>query len=365
MAAARVAALAGAAWLSGCAGSSKGGGDAPNSGLEALAGGGGAPPPVKLEVLHPGDQGKDDINLTDVLDRIPARRGAERAATPDAEAPQAEAAPVEPAKPAVKAVAPEDPEKKIARLADELRTALTERAGVRGKFQEAATLAGLEPVRAGAGEGSSGLSPGQRRSLEAFRAVVRAVTSGSAASGDPRQVADVLVSAASGLDDAQGIHVRRASLCSRVLGYGRYEVIGGSTFVAGRPARFIVYTELDRFAHRQAKAGDPGRAELGADVDGEAPLAVELSQELSLWHDADGSAQWRVPEQAVVEVSRNRRRDFYLVQQVELPSNLSVGKYNLKVLVKDRVSGGQDEASIPIVIVADPGVALSPGGGSR
>jgi len=53
--------------------------------------------------------------------------------------------------------------------------------------------------------------------------------------------------------------------------------------------------------------------------------------------------------------SRTRRRDFYIVQRIDLPANLSVGKYNLKVAVRDRHApgGAEAEAVVPIQIVAD------------
>ena len=346
----------------GCSSGGGSSGDAPNSGLEALASGKSGQASVRTEGLKAEDR-PDDIVMSEVFERAAAKKAAAAVAAPTpfpAEVVAVEPAPVKaaPARPA-----PEDPSQKVQRLAGELRTALADRAGSRPTFADAAAGTALDAVATDtAGQGlSSDLSPGQRRVIDAFRGVVRALASGSAAAGDPRTAANAFSSAAAALEDTQGLHVRRAVLCSRVTGFGRYEAMARAGFVAGRPARFIVYTELDRFAHRAARESDPGRAEIGAAAEGEELLTVELTQELSLWHDADGSAQWKHPEQTVVEVSRNRRRDFYLVQQVELPANLSVGKYNLKVSVRDRVSGAVDEAQIPIVIVADPALTLVPG----
>lgn len=144
------------------------------------------------------------------------------------------------------------------------------------------------------------------------------------------------------------VRVIRALFCSRVEGFGRYASMG-DTFVAGRPLRAIVYAELDQFAYRAAREGDPGQRGV--------PLAeqesVDLSQSLSLYHDASGLLAWHRPAQTVVETTRARRRDFYLIQQIELPRTLGVGRYNLKVTVKDRTSGAESEAIIPFTIVAD------------
>jgi hypothetical protein len=56
-----------------------------------------------------------------------------------------------------------------------------------------------------------------------------------------------------------------------------------------------------------------------------------------------------------VDTSRNKRRDFYLINRIELPSTLSIGRYQLKVIMRDLVSGAEAEAIIPIEIVAEAG----------
>ena len=55
----------------------------------------------------------------------------------------------------------------------------------------------------------------------------------------------------------------------------------------------------------------------------------------------------------IVDRSRNRRRDFFEVQLIKLPPQLSVGKYWLKVRVTDLHGNYIDETSLPIKIVAD------------
>ncbi len=149
--------------------------------------------------------------------------------------------------------------------------------------------------------------------------------------------------------------VSRALLCTRVEGFGLYTELPhpGPTYkmLAGRVNTVIVYVEVDGFATRQA-GGDKG--------DG---FKVELSQELTLYA-GDGSANargrdlvaWRKDPQAITDFSRNPRRDFFVVQRVDLPATLSVGPYVLKVRMTDRgnAAGAEAEATIPIDIVADP-----------
>lgn len=191
----------------------------------------------------------------------------------------------------------------------------------------------------------------ERTTLTAIRALGRALSQGGNVD-DPARAVQLVEGVLSTLREAAAVRIARTALCTRVEGFGQYQPFPEYTFLAGRATRMIVYTEIENFSHRAAHSGDPGANTLaGSDL-----LAVELSQELRLWHDADGSMQWRMPEQPIVEVGRHKRRDFFLVQQIELPPTLSVGKYNLKITIRDKVSGGVDERSIPIKIVADPGV---------
>ncbi len=191
----------------------------------------------------------------------------------------------------------------------------------------------------------------ERTTLTAIRALGRALSQGGKVD-DPARAVQLVEGVLSTLREAAAVRIARTALCTRVEGFGQYQPFPEYTFLAGRATKMIVYTEIENFSHRAAHSGDPGADTLaGSDL-----LAVELSQELRLWHDADGSMQWRMPEQPIVEVGRHKRRDFFLVQQIELPPTLSVGKYNLKITIRDKVSGGVDERSIPIKIVADPGV---------
>lgn len=139
-----------------------------------------------------------------------------------------------------------------------------------------------------------------------------------------------------------------AALCSRVEGYGLYTLLPSGAFVAGRPAAMVLYTEVDHFTSTPVPVpDDPGVT----------AHQTELTQTVTLYLDADGSRQAAFPEATIKDVARTRRRDFYLVQRLDLPRNLSVGRYNLKVTVRDVAAKAVAEATIPIEIVADPGVA--------
>jgi hypothetical protein len=229
-------------------------------------------------------------------------------------------------------------------------------------------LAGLEVVRPGSfpqmitprGIGASGLSD---RDYAAAVAVRDFLSAAAALTGDagPGSLADGVADLAQKLD-ARPMRIQAAEMCSRVTGYGQYTSLGTRRFLQGKPLRAIVYVEVARFANKPV---DGGRGL--PDLTGPGPkggYAVELSQTLELYHDSDGLLTWRRPEETVLETSRNPRRDFFLIQDVTLPATLSNGAYRLKVTIRDRATGQEDQAIIPIEIVSDPALAYQRGPGS-
>ena len=83
---------------------------------------------------------------------------------------------------------------------------------------------------------------------------------------------------------------------------------------------------------------------------------VRLTQELILYKESDGLAVWRHEPTQIVDVSRNRRRDFYVVQMITLPARLSEGRYRLKVRLTDQHGDSVDETTLRVQIVADSGL---------
>ncbi|MCW5775073.1 MAG: hypothetical protein KIS87_01330 [Phycisphaeraceae bacterium] len=190
------------------------------------------------------------------------------------------------------------------------------------------------------------LSPDEVRTLRAVRDLLTRLGE----STDASDAARVLREVADDLETGMGVRIARAELCRRVDGFGSFQPFPRNDFLAGQTNRAIVYAEIDRFAHRPRAESSDG----GAPGD---TLAVELSQELLVVHRADGRLAWRRPPERIVETSRNIRRDFFLVSEIELPRTLTVGSYLLKVRIRDEIAGSVDEVSIPLGIVADPALA--------
>ncbi|TVQ62899.1 MAG: hypothetical protein EA378_03550 [Phycisphaerales bacterium] len=257
------------------------------------------------------------------------------------------------------------------RLVDELSAHLLREAGdAEEPFEALAGIAALEAVAPGAIErarvrdetGFSLLFPSQEAMLGAMSDLARAWRGGDPdeAAGEAQRVADRLRAGA-------GLRLPTVKLCRRVDGYGRYEAFSKATFLAGRANEMILYVEVDDFAHapalwseRDERSGRPSRTtretereavdERHADA-----FAVELTQSVQLWRDRDNLLVWSQPVQRDRWVSRNRVRDFYLVNRIILPSTVSTGRYTLKVVMRDaNQPGGVAEAAIPIEVVSDP-----------
>lgn len=214
----------------------------------------------------------------------------------------------------------------------------------------------ISPRSIGAGAGLS------ERDYAAAEAVRNFVTKAAALAGEagPGSLADGIADLAEELE-SRPMRIQAAELCSRVSGYGRYTTLGTRRFLQGRPIRAIVYVEVARFTNKPVQ-GASGPLD-AAGVGPQGGYAVELSQTLELYHDADGLLTWRRPEATVQETSRNKRRDFYLVHDITLPANLSNGMYRLKVIIRDRTTGQEDQAVIPLEIVSDPALAYQPNPG--
>ena len=137
---------------------------------------------------------------------------------------------------------------------------------------------------------------------------------------------------------ARPIEISELQLCKRVRGFGVYDPFESSAFLAGQAQKMILYVELENFASRELS---PDKHE------------VRLTQEVVLYNASDGLAVWRQRPVEVVDHSRNARSDFFVVQMIELPARLSVGKYVLKVKIRDLHGETMHEASTPIEMVAD------------
>lgn len=250
-------------------------------------------------------------------------------------------------------------EEQIADLAEQLAALLRDQAsGAADPGQVYLVMAALEAIRPGvlselaeegAGELGAILSPTEIEAVRAARALAAGLADDEDA-GDPNALADLLDEVATGLRPHTDIKISETALCRRVVGFGQYTPLASHTFVAGRSSRIIVYTELDRFAHRPVTRRDNAE-------DGE-KWAIEVAQSVTMFVSrGDRQPVWHEPEQRVLQTSRRQIHDLYLVQMISLPPNLGVGSYDLRIFVRDLVGNSVDERVLPIRVVADAELA--------
>ena len=138
---------------------------------------------------------------------------------------------------------------------------------------------------------------------------------------------------------AQPLQIQALELCRRVDSYGVYEPFVSNRFLAGRKNRVLVYVELENFHHEPAEDGR---------------FKVTLEQQVELYDAAGETPVWRQGPVTLEDVSRNKRRDFFIVHPIDLPADLTAGGYRLKVRVADKHTGSICEQTMhDIKIVAD------------
>ena len=206
-----------------------------------------------------------------------------------------------------------------------------------------AATALIAPDRKINAQGIASLTPEDRETLNAMQEFFASLGSrlGSAESNDviARDAVEQLQQA---LDRRPPFGITTATLCTGVRGFGNYDEFEKLSFLAHREQQAIVYMELEHFT-----------SELNANSE----WVTELAQELVIYSSHDGIAVWSEAWQSVVDVTRNKRQDFFTVQLVTLPKALSVGRYHLKIRIRDEATGAMAERSIPFEMVADARMA--------
>jgi hypothetical protein len=202
----------------------------------------------------------------------------------------------------------------------------------------------VTPDRALATDALPGVTQREREILAQWQAFCARLGPRLAETGDP----EVLVAEIDALHRAlvrePQLIVTQASLCTRVGGFGDYDefsrnAAGRYAFLAHSGQQAVVYVELENFT---SELNDNGQ------------WATELSQQLVVISERDGIPVWREDWQTGVDLSRKHRDDFFIVQVITLPERLAVGRYNLKIRIRDDRSGAEAETAIDFDMLADP-----------
>jgi len=123
------------------------------------------------------------------------------------------------------------------------------------------------------------------------------------------------------------LQVPRVLLCTNIDGYGIYDPIDPPEFIAGRRNEVVLYIEVDNYKSERIATGPK---------QGSQRTLLTVRQSLLR---QDGHEIWNHTDENIEDVSRDRRRDFFLSAKVVIPKALSPGDYVLKVEVEDELAG--------------------------
>lgn len=130
-----------------------------------------------------------------------------------------------------------------------------------------------------------------------------------------------------------------AALCTRVGGFGDYTPFEKYAFLAATEQKAIVYLEIGDFV---------------SEINQYNEYVTEISQQLTIYGERDGIPVWKEDWLTATDVTRNKRQDFFTTQIIALPKALGVGRYILKIRVRDEKSKAESETSITFELIADP-----------
>lgn len=242
----------------------------------------------------------------------------------------------------------EAPERSVGTLAAELAAALQQRS-LDGQtpmrdLTVMAALAMLDRDRVVHPQAIESLNQDQRAALGALQQWFLAMEHGL----DDREASlEMLTETIRGLQaslrEKPSFGMAEQSLVTRVGGFGDVDEWALRSeqdeynFIAHSGQEIILYMELEGFDSR---------------LDTKGQWETATSQQLVIYSDRDGIPVWREDWQTATDRSRTRRSDYFTAQKVTIPTNLSVGKYQLKVRVRDEQTKAESEAIIPFVMTA-------------
>ncbi len=168
-----------------------------------------------------------------------------------------------------------------------------------------------------------------------------ALAGGGGAEGAAKDAVDL----AAALNAENALRIADFRLCKRIMNYGLYEEVESYKFAALRPTPLLTYVEIEGFK------SVPG---------GDGKYITRVRHELELYTERDGELVYAWPSAPAEDICGKVRRDFFLPRQIQLPSNLTMGRYRLKVRIIDEQSQHQAESVIALSIVAGGDVAVGP-----
>ncbi|HEV2296149.1 MAG TPA: hypothetical protein VGR35_20060 [Tepidisphaeraceae bacterium] len=126
-------------------------------------------------------------------------------------------------------------------------------------------------------------------------------------------------------------------LCRDVKQFGIYQPLESTRFPFGQKHPVVVYCEVANFASQ---------------LNSRNLWETRLKYEVLLYTENASLQVWQQKPTPVVDQSNSRRRDFFIAKLMELPQDLPIGGYLMKVSIIDETANRIAEATVPLQIVA-------------
>jgi hypothetical protein len=203
-------------------------------------------------------------------------------------------------------------------------------------------LAMIDPERALDPDALVDLDPRERDLLRAYQQFFINLGKELTSSGDDERLLSLIDELKQTVSNRGPLTIARAEFCTRVDGFGRFRPFSRNAFLAGSGQQVVIYTEIDEFSSARNAEGQ---------------WVTDLSQELSIYNTHDNIPVWRLDWQPATDVSATKLSDFFITHLITIPERLGVGRYTMKVRVRDEAAGSIAEAGIEFQIVADENLA--------
>lgn len=199
-------------------------------------------------------------------------------------------------------------------------------------------------------EAINGLTDGERKIFERFQNFFARLGQELANGSDSEEaVVTGITELLASLSTEPQLELHHPMLCTSVSGFGAYKAFGKNTaggyaFLSQTKQQAVVYIEVDNFT---------------SELNENSKWVTKLSQKLVIYNDRDGLPVWKQDWRPVVDVTENKRKDFFVVQVITLTELLGLGRYQLKISLRDELSGAESETAIELEMVADPSLVTA------
>ena len=199
-------------------------------------------------------------------------------------------------------------------------------------------------------EAINGLTDGERKIFERFQDFFAQLGQELANGSDSEEaVVTGITELLASLSTEPQLELHHPMLCTSVSGFGAYKAFGKNTaggyaFLSQTKQQAVVYIEVDNFT---------------SELNENSKWVTKLSQKLVIYNDRDGLPVWKQDWRPVVDVTENKRKDFFVVQVITLTERLGLGRYQLKISLRDELSGAESETAIELEMVADPSLVTA------